>query len=1087
MSDGAREGSAERDRRAHEASAAAPSSPTIGVPALTPDAEHGRAVIADRYRLLHELGRGAAAIVWLAHDLVAGRDVAVKILRDEIANTVASTRFLEEIRILTEFAHPNLLPILGSGEWDGLLYYVSPFIEGGSLRGRLDRERQLPIDDALRIVHDVAGALAYAHIHDVIHRDVKPENILIDGEHALVADFGIARALTRAAGERITSTGISVGTPAYMSPEQGAGNRELDQRTDIYSLACVLYEMLAGVAPFVGPTPESVIAQRFLHAPHPLRSYRMIVSAEVERAVACAMAIAPADRPQTMQAFAQALRATPTVTVTSAAPAVAAPSRRTTPRLLGGALAVATLAVAATMFMSRSAATDGRLGAGLDSTRYLVAYVNVTGVRMSPADARARMTDALRRWRDLRVVSLADGDDDGKLAQSASGAAKLAARAGAGRVVVARLAAAGDSVELTASVRDAASAALREFVTRAPRGDSSKLARLFVVAGAALTGTADVRDGGDEWLADAMGTQSAGAWRAYGRGRSALAKWNLDSALREMGDAVGRDPEFAQAQLWLAQVSAWARPQHPEEWKPLADRAKALRMHLSPRDSLLADAVALLAAEEYPKACSAYHRVASLEPASDVGWYGIGQCQAMDPVVLPDARSPSGWAFRSSYYSAAHAYANALTRTRGAPSFAYDRLRWVLFLESFRLRAGHGPAPDTTTFLAHPALTSDTLAFVPYPAALVYAADPRTLPATLSLALSRDADLLAAHFKEWVRRAPTSADALAALAFAQEVRGDYETREGAGLAALANLRAAVAASASDTQRLALSAGIVRVLIKDERFADAHRVADSLLDANPQPSSTNAAYLAGLAALVGRLGRAEQLLSLVSTGPGQSVVPLMPHQVAVASAALLADAALGVCSPRIDSLVGDVDESVDRYVAPENREVVRTGALGRSLSFAFPCLSPSAIERIGPNAGRIAAMQRAFTRGEARRVRAHFDTLARMRRVDRAGDISLDYTLQEAWLLLGMGDTLQAQRHLCTPLAALPTLGTKVLRDVPQAAAIGRSLLLCAQMSARRGDRASASRWARNVALLWSTADPLVRSQLADLGALAHAQ
>src|SRR5256885_1932339 len=198
------------------------------------------------------------ATAYLAQDMKHRRQVAIKVLKPELAGALGPERFLREIEIAARLQHPHILPLHDSGDADGFLYYVMPYVEGESLRQRLVREKQLPLEEALQITGAVASALSYAHSHDVVHRDIKPENILLSGGEAVVADFGIARAITAAGGDKLTATGIAVGTPAYMSPEQVAGRAQLDGRTDVYSLGCVLYEMLAGAPPLTAPTSEAV-------------------------------------------------------------------------------------------------------------------------------------------------------------------------------------------------------------------------------------------------------------------------------------------------------------------------------------------------------------------------------------------------------------------------------------------------------------------------------------------------------------------------------------------------------------------------------------------------------------------------------------------------------------------------------------------------------------------------------------------------------------------------------------------------------------------------------------------------------------
>jgi formylglycine-generating enzyme required for sulfatase activity/tRNA A-37 threonylcarbamoyl transferase component Bud32/dienelactone hydrolase len=279
--------------------------------------------LSDRYRLERELGRGGMATVYLAYDLKHGRQVAIKTLHPELSAYLGADRFLREIQVIARLTHPHILPLHDSGEADGTLFYVMPFVEGESLRDLLRREKQLPLDLALRITREVADALHYAHQHGVIHRDIKPENILLQAGHAVVADFGIARAVDAAGGEKLTETGLALGTPAYMSPEQASGDR-VDARSDLYSLACVLYEMLAGQPPFTGPTGESVLRQHLI-ADLPDVSRIRPVPTPVAATLARAMAKTPADRFSDTQEFADAL------TLTGPLPATAAVSERVTP------------------------------------------------------------------------------------------------------------------------------------------------------------------------------------------------------------------------------------------------------------------------------------------------------------------------------------------------------------------------------------------------------------------------------------------------------------------------------------------------------------------------------------------------------------------------------------------------------------------------------------------------------------------------------------------------------------------------------------------------------------------------------------
>jgi len=272
------------------------------------DATRLASALADRYRIERELGQGGMATVYLAYDVRHDRRVALKVLRPELSAILGGERFLHEIKTTANLQHPHILSLFDSGEADGLVYYVMPYVEGESLRDRLNREKQLPVDDAVRIAREVADALEYAHQHGIVHRDIKPENILLHGGHAMVADFGIALAASRSdGGTRMTETGMSLGTPHYMSPEQSMGEREITPKADIYALGCVLYEMLTAEPPFVGATAQAIIARVMTEEPRSLTMQRKSIPPHVEAAVRTALEKLPADRFATAAEFAAAL------------------------------------------------------------------------------------------------------------------------------------------------------------------------------------------------------------------------------------------------------------------------------------------------------------------------------------------------------------------------------------------------------------------------------------------------------------------------------------------------------------------------------------------------------------------------------------------------------------------------------------------------------------------------------------------------------------------------------------------------------------------------------------------------------------
>ena len=379
-----------------------------------------RTALGDRYELAREIGQGGMATVYLARDLKHERQVAIKVLRPELSASLGADRFLREIRVAANLQHPNILGLYDSGEVEsgGLLYYVMPFVEGESLRDRLNREQQLPIQDALQITREAAEALQYAHERGIVHRDIKPENILLLGGHALVADFGIARAVSQAGGEKLTQTGMAIGTPHYMSPEQSLGSEHVDARSDVYSLGCVLYELLIGQPPFTGPNAMAIMARHSMEVVPSLQVVRASVPDDVEDAVLRALEKTPADRFQTMKEFCDCLseaEAEVTVMRTAArrastasrripAPAAAAPAPargRNRAMVIGGVVAAILIIGGGAWAGLRHRSTPPPLSAastgGLDPHRVAVLYFQDLGGRDSMNYLADGLTDGLIR------------------------------------------------------------------------------------------------------------------------------------------------------------------------------------------------------------------------------------------------------------------------------------------------------------------------------------------------------------------------------------------------------------------------------------------------------------------------------------------------------------------------------------------------------------------------------------------------------------------------------------------------------------------------------------------------------------------
>jgi len=354
-----------------------------------------KAALADRYRIERELGSGGMATVYLAEDLKHPRKVAVKVMRPELAEALGHERFLREIEIVAGLTHPNILTLIDSGDADGLLFFVMPYVTGETLQDRINREGPLPVEESLRIAREVADALAYAHEKGVIHRDIKPSNILLEAGHAVISDFGVARAVGAAGMTEATATGIAVGTPKYMSPEQATGG-EVDGRSDIYALGCVLWEMLAGGAPFDAPTPQAILANKLSDATPSLRTRRRTVPQEVEGVIERAMASLPGDRFDTAREFERALAEPET------AKRIGRRRRRTLTRRFAGVAAGAVIALAGWWILGRGTPLEA-------ASPYAVAVLppeNLTGEEeYFVAGQHQALIDKLASVAGFRVIS----------------------------------------------------------------------------------------------------------------------------------------------------------------------------------------------------------------------------------------------------------------------------------------------------------------------------------------------------------------------------------------------------------------------------------------------------------------------------------------------------------------------------------------------------------------------------------------------------------------------------------------------------------------------------------------------------------
>jgi eukaryotic-like serine/threonine-protein kinase len=618
------------------------------------------AALAERYVLERELGRGGMATVFLAHDLRHGRLVALKVMHPELARALGPERFLREIQIAARLQHPNILPLFDSGTADGLPYFVTRYVDGESLRARVARQRQLGLADALHITREVAAALGHAHAQGIIHRDIKPENVLLTREgQVLVADFGIARAVDAAAGEKLTETGLALGTPAYMSPEQAAGDGQLDGRSDIYALGCVLYEMLAGEPPFSGRTAQAMLARHALDPVPSLRTVRSAVPLPVEHAITKALAKVPADRFATADEFVAALE--------RAEGAAGIPPRKAALRWpLLGAAAVAVLALAAG-YALRPAKT-------VPSSPEAVAILpfRTAGASHELAWLREGMVDllsiklgsegGLRTAEPASVLSAwrrAAGSEGTVISPDA--ALEVARSVGSGRLIDGSVVGTPEHLTITATMlmlpdgRSTAHASATGPVDSLPLLVDRLAARLLTLAA------------GVDPSRLSPSSSSLPATRAFLAGRVAFRQGHLDEAFRSYREATLLDSTFALAALELVHASVWVGGAWSEDAQRGKRLAQAGRNRLSAADRTLLDAWDIDDITG-PESIERWETASRANPERAETWYELGDAYyhngalvgLQDPVRLAAEAFHRGWAIDSA------AGADSLTPGRSA-------------------------------------------------------------------------------------------------------------------------------------------------------------------------------------------------------------------------------------------------------------------------------------------------------------------------------------------------------------------------------------------------------------------------------------
>ena len=1015
------------------------------------------AKLSEAYRVDREIGRGGWGVVYLAEDLRHHRAVAIKVMDPDTAGHVARGRFLREIAVEARLSHPHIVPLFDSGEVDGLPYCVMPYIEGESLQQRIARERQLPIGDALRIARQVSEALSHAHARGVVHRDIKPGNILLSGSNAVVADFGIARAIDIAItdAER-TATGVQLGSPLYMAPEQAAGDPATDGRADIYALGCVLFEMLAGTPPFEASSPAAVMARHALDPVPPLRTVRPTVTPALEEVVERMLAKVPADRYPNADALTAALDSVATMDSWSGSHARREARRRSIWRGVALAAGVVIVVAVGMGFVSRRRGA-ARAIAAADTTRILV--VPFEGPTAQATAAEDELRRAISRWSGVTPVDrflVRERAVSAPLSANDSRTLALALRAG--RFVRGAVTAEGDVRTVLYDVHRGTEA-LIEVDDRFSSSAASRDSAYARVAERLL-----VRQPVPRSAEDAAVTWSLPARQAYLRGHAAIARWDLAEAEAALDSAWRADAGFGDAALWLALVRDWAgKP--ASAWRAAVLAAAADSQRIGVRGRAMAQALSAAIAGDVVRACRRWEDLTKPEPFDFAAWYSLARCLDRDMLVVPDARSPSGWSFRSSYQAALLAYLRAFERLpsihRALADDAFARVRALLHVGPSARRTGY--AADSAVFLASASLDGDTITFVPYPAAAVQRASLETVRAERTMrlaAMRRQREQFRGIAIAWVSAEPQSALAREAMALALQLLGDPS--------ALDTLRRAAELARTDAERRRLAMARVWMQLKfalpdDWRaLREARMLADSLT--RLRTDSLNDAGLSSIAALTGRISMVQADVQRRASG-GSS--PL-PAGVSALVNQLNIVAAFGAPSDSLLRMERRLNEMIDALVPTEGRTAARVLALTRAARMAWPDVVLSCVVREQWSADYLLPALVAATRSDTARLRMAADTLRRLRQVVEPSRVSFDAVVPEAALMSRAGYAETGAAWLEQALTALRV--SQPNSDPIHAATLVRAMVLRADLARQAGDREIARRWAGAVVELWADAD-----------------
>lgn len=987
--------------------------------------------IDDRFTLVAELGHGSHAIVYRATDRSLGREVAIKVLRSELIDSDVSERFRREIRLTSQLEHPNIAHVYDTGEFRGAPYFVTAIARGASLAERLSRERQLPVDEALSIARQIASALGHAHSAGIIHRDVKPANILLTPDGALLTDFGVARALELTPGTLATSTGVAVGTLLYMSPEQLCAEKGIDARSDQYSLALVLYEMLAGVPPHVAANAEGLRALRIAAEHSPVSLLRPSVPTHVEAAISRALSSAPADRFREVAEFASGLDGAAFAAAhRTTSEAVVRPSSFLTARRVAiGLIAVGLLSAggvaAARQWRPTEAPPDVKV-ASLSSFALTVVGDTARGAPFARA-----LSDELRAWAGVSadVVSHADPR--------------------VGTPLETRVTSIAGGIRATASLGPVRTGATRRTVAIQfpaaviPDADSLRLLAARVLMAAMVSPDSA------EAITFAL-DRPIQALREFAAASTSLLAGDLVQAERQFAVAA-RTGALPQAVVWQATVATWLQPANTQVLRDGSGALRSVSSRLVERDSLLALAILYRAQDSMPQACGAYRKATEIKGGGFAAWYGLAECLRLDSIVVSDARSPTSFRFRTSRWDSARAYEQAISRLPSTELVQlFDKLPTVTFALASTRRTGTLNSPAGVRFAGLPALDGDSIVVYPMPASTLQRSLETAVPRTYQRAVRAGREQLLRLATKLAFRAPTSVAAKLSLSRALEAVGVLGNTPGER-SSESVLKSALVLAHSSADSLDIGFALTRVNLRRGKFDSASVVASWLLSLGRRSGENVSDRLVPVAVLLGARTLAESL-KVKATIASDTQVDGLSSVVATAVARYEIAAALGYCvempplrARAIAELLAhraraDSSSELQRWVAPGDWAGVTCpgapipyGAAGDD-----PLLRALASLRYGDRSVARARMHRAVSS-----------------RSGAAGtSIAWDTRFAELSTFVQTGDTATALQQLIGSMDELPATMDYVLYSSAQSGGFRRALALCDSIAGGKSTRAA---------------------------------